>query len=66
MADAKVLFDVVCNHVFTAFYTKNSETFTKECISLEKLANYKYNFEIQPTVSGSLIIFQSATIVVDS
>ena len=51
---------------FTAFYTKNSETFTKESISLEKLANYKYDFEIQPTVSGSLIIFQSATIVVDS
>ena len=32
----------------------------------QKLANDKYVFEIQPTVSASLIIFQSATIVVYS
>ena len=39
---------------FTAFYTKNSETFTKKTVGLEKLANdkYRYVFEIQPTISG--------------
>ena len=40
---------------FTAFYTKNSETFTKKTVGLEKLANDKYVFEIQPTISGPLL-----------
>ena len=39
----------------------------KESVSIEKLANGKYVFEIQPTVRiWIIIIFQSAMMVVDS
>lgn len=65
MADAKVMFDVVCDHVLEHFMLKILKL-TRKRVSLEKLANDNYAFEIQPTVSGSLIIFQSTTIIVDS
>ena len=62
MVDAKVLFDVACNR----FKTLKTETFTKKSVILEKLANGKYVFEIQPIDCGSLIIFQSVMMVVES
>ena len=43
-----------------------TEIFTKKSVILEKLANGKYVFEIQPTDCGSLIIFQSVAMVVES
>ena len=60
--DAKVLFYVACNR----FKTLKTEIFTKKSVILEKLANDKYVFEIQPIDCGSLIIFQSVTMVVES
>jgi len=39
MVDAKVLFDVACNHVLECFKLKKPEIFTKNSISLMKMAN---------------------------
>ena len=55
-ADARVLFDVACNRVLGRLKLKNLKTFLKKSISLEKLANGRYDFPVQPT----------ATMVVDS
>ena len=57
-----MLFYVACNR----FKTLKTEIFIKKSVILEKLANGKYVFEIQPTDCGSLIIFQSVTMVVES
>ena len=55
MADAKALFDVVCNCVLECFKPKNLwNVWKKKSISLRKLANGKHVFEIQPAISGSL------------
>ena len=57
-----MLFYVACNR----FKTLKTEIFIKKSVILEKLANGKYVFEIQPIDCGSLIIFQSVTMVVES
>ena len=44
-----MLFDLACDCVLERFLTKKS-------IRLEKLANSRYVFEIQPTGTGSIII----------
>ena len=44
-----MLFDLVCDCVLERFLTKKSNL-------LEKLANSRYVFEIQPTGTGSIII----------
>ena len=41
---------------FRAFYALKPETFTKKSVGLEKLANNNYLFEVQPTVSGSIVV----------
>ena len=47
-----MLFDVVCDRVLERFKLKN--LFTKKSISLEKLANARNVFEIQPT--GTMVV----------
>ena len=48
-AKLRCLFDLACDCVLERFLTKKS-------IRLEKLANSRYVFEIQPTGTGSIII----------
>ena len=51
-ADEKVLFDMACDRVLARFKFKNMK-YLRKSVSLEKLENGKYVFEIQPTESWS-------------
>ena len=55
MVDAKVLFNVACDCVLACCKLKNLKHLQRRELAQRVLANGKYVFEIQPTISGSLI-----------